>query len=65
MTIEIKCYLCGDELEEQGALILSPPFTEEETTMYVGKVDKYHICKRCWKIMYLDFLERLKEWLKR
>lgn len=57
------CYLCGKELEEQGALILSPPYNEDETTMYVGKVDKYHVCRKCW-IMYNAVLERLKEWKK-
>ena len=64
MALKINCYLCDAELEEPGALILSPPYNEDETTMYVGKIDKYHLCKRCWHKIYHHFMTSLKDWLK-
>jgi len=39
--IEPKCDICGKELEEFGAILLSPPDEQE-------KVKKNHICKECY-----------------
>jgi hypothetical protein len=37
------CDLCGETLEEPGALVFSPP--DEH-----GAVSKYHVCKcKCWQ----------------
>jgi len=38
--IKPKCDICGKELEDYGALLLSPPAQ--------GKVKKIHICKECY-----------------
>ena len=39
--IDPKCNRCGDELEEFGAILLSPP--DED-----GKVRKDHLCVDCY-----------------
>lgn len=41
MAIKPKCDFCGEELDEFGGILLSPPDKEE-------KVKKYHICKKCY-----------------
>ena len=40
--IKPKCDVCSLELQDFGAILLSPPDIS-------GKVDKYHICKDCYK----------------
>ena len=45
------CIRCGMELNEPGAVLLSPPAD------WSSFVDKQHLCKDCW----LD----LDEWVKR
>jgi len=44
MAIKPICEKCGEELEEFGAILLSPPDSE-------GKVKKHHICKKCYEEM--------------
>lgn len=45
--LKINCDKCGNELKEPGALLFTPPKK--------GKVRKYHLCVRCWKILIEDF----------
>lgn len=42
MAIHPKCDMCGVELKELGAILLSPP---DEAS----KVDKIHLCQDCYK----------------
>lgn len=42
MAIRPICDLCGEELNEYGAILLSPPDDS-------GSVKKYHICKKCYE----------------
>ncbi len=44
-----ECCLCGNDLENPGALAFSPPVN--------GGVDKYHICTSCWKVRVRPVLE--------
>lgn len=55
--ISPKCHRCGDELNEEGAILLSPP-----SQAPLGKTDhtqtvwtKRHICTKCYR--------NLEEWL--
>ncbi len=36
------CVMCEKELEDYGAVLLSPPLMD-------GTVAKYHICKECFE----------------
>lgn len=42
MPLTFDCCICGNPLEEPGALAFSPP------DWPFGMVDKFHICKPCW-----------------
>ncbi len=42
MTIKPICDSCKKELNEFGAILLSPPNSE-------NKVQKYHLCKECFE----------------
>jgi len=42
MAINPKCAKCKKELNEFGAILLSPP---DETE----KVEKFHLCKECYE----------------
>jgi len=42
MAIKPKCDRCKEELEEFGAILLSPPDAE-------SKVKKFHLCKKCYE----------------
>ena len=42
------CNRCGEELTKFGAILLSPPDKK-------NKVKKYHICKKCFKLMLTEF----------
>ena len=42
MAINPICDKCGLELEEFGAILLSPPDADQ-------KVRKIHLCKKCYK----------------
>ena len=39
--IDPKCNMCGEELNEYGAILLSPLDNE-------NRVVKFHICKNCY-----------------
>lgn len=41
MAIYIKCYKCGDDLDEPGGILLGPP----EPAFIVKK---YHLCGDCY-----------------
>ena len=45
--INPKCSVCGKELEDYGAIILSPPEN--------NKVIKNHICKKCYNSIINEF----------
>jgi hypothetical protein len=42
MTIKPACDKCKKELNEFGAILLSPPDRE-------NNVKKFHICKKCYE----------------
>ncbi len=42
MAIKPKCDMCKTELNDYGAILLSPP--KKDST-----VVKYHLCKECYK----------------
>ena len=44
MSLQPQCDKCGVELEEFGAILLSPPNVE-------GSVRKFHICKSCYELI--------------
>jgi len=41
MAINPRCDMCGNELKEFGAIVLSPP--DEQS-----RVDKFHVCVYCY-----------------
>lgn len=41
MPIAPHCHMCGEQLDDYGALAFSPPDHYEDC-------HKYHICRRCW-----------------
>lgn len=43
--ISIFCLKCGDELEEPGGLVFSPP----SKTLQSRAVSKIHLCVKCYK----------------
>lgn len=49
MTIKPICDMCKKELNEFGAILLSPPDKE-------NKVKKYHLCKTCFSQLEEDKL---------
>lgn len=53
MALYPKCSKCGGELETSGALAFSPPIE--------NKVEKYHICKKCWEL-FLVWLLAERRW---
>jgi hypothetical protein len=46
MAIKPICDMCGKELEEFGAIVLSPP---DEA----NSVKKYHLCVECYQKLAL------------
>jgi hypothetical protein len=42
VTIKPICDICGKELEEFGAILLSPPDD-------YNKVEKFHLCRECYE----------------
>jgi len=40
--IKVECFCCLQELDKQGAILLSPPNKYSE-------VDKYHLCWACYR----------------
>lgn len=47
MAIQPKCDKCGRELNEFGAILLSPPNDE-------GQVRKFHFCQPCYELIISD-----------
>ena len=47
MSIKPICDKCGKELNEFGAILLSPPDD--------GKVRKFHLCKDCYEGIVKNF----------
>lgn len=48
MAIRPVCDKCGDELEEFGAILLSPPNEK-------GEVKKTHLCVGCYEVVTKEF----------
>jgi hypothetical protein len=46
--IAVKCHVCGKELEQPGAILLSPPNKYDS-------IKKMHICSGCYQgvMMYM------------
>jgi uncharacterized protein with PIN domain len=42
MAIKPVCDQCGEELQDYGAIVLSPPNEKSE-------VHKFHLCKSCYE----------------
>jgi hypothetical protein len=42
------CDKCGVELQEFGAIVLSPPATSADGSCG-REVEKYHLCPGCWR----------------
>lgn len=49
MALTPTCDICGKELTDFGAIVLSPP--DED-----GTVDKFHVCQPCYSGQILDLL---------
>ncbi len=49
--INVDCVFCKKELEELGAILLSPPYFWEgdQNKRYVKK---HHICEDCYKLKF-------------
>lgn len=47
MSISPKCANCGKELDDFGAILLSPPDNE-------NNVQKLHLCKGCYQKIALE-----------
>ena len=56
--LEIDCYICGDELNEPGGLMFSPINAWSE-------LEKNHICKRCWELVWDAYIVKLRKQLWR
>ncbi len=48
MAIKPKCDSCKIELDEFGAILLSPPDKKDS-------VRKYHLCKKCYSKLISNF----------
>ena len=48
MAIQPICDKCGKELIEFGAILLSPPDTEDTVT-------KFHVCTECYEEIMSEF----------
>jgi hypothetical protein len=51
--IQVNCFKCTREIEEAAALLISSPFAFFSDNVF--KVDKFHLCKDCEKLV-LDFM---------
>lgn len=47
------CYKCNSEIQEFGAVLISPPIVEsrEDFGKLCHKVYKIHLCTTCWDEM--------------
>ena len=61
--ITVKCKMCGKQLHELGAIVLSPP---EHNNIFLAVNEeymqcvKYHICVLCYDKLY-DFMDSFEE----
>jgi hypothetical protein len=60
--IKVFCRKCGQSLQEQGALIISPPETTQGRMSV--KVYKMHICISCY-FMLMDWFSSKKTQTKK
>jgi hypothetical protein len=49
MAIQPKCDKCKKELEEFGAVLLSPPDNN-------GLVKKFHLCRECYNLVLNEII---------
>ena len=49
MALNIKCNNCRTELEQPGAVLVSPPAVNDPQQM---AVNKYQLCGNCWVIVH-------------
>ena len=52
MSLNIRCFVCDNWLEEPGALLFTPPDEGSVNNMGVSGVRKLHICKTCYEKIY-------------
>jgi len=55
MSIKPICNCCGEELDDFGAIILSPPYH----SVYCSDdehVYKWHICQKCYDKLESEFI---------
>lgn len=57
--MKVTCYVCGKTLPDPGAVIIGPPFKNNQD-MSVLTVHKYHICLACWEPL-IKALENMGE----
>lgn len=55
MVIKPVCYMCGQELQEFGGILLGPP---DESS----KVEKFHLCRNCYEEIE-DIIKRQRSYL--
>jgi len=57
MSIRPECNKCLQELDEPGAILLSPPYEADEASLRFlpQQVRKFHLCVSCYR--------ELVEWL--
>lgn len=59
--IGVKCINCKKELEEPGAILISPPLDrEEDNECSTMTVDELHLCKDCYYLT-LQLLSKNKK----
>ena len=52
MALKVGCIMCGNELQEPGAILFASP-TE------IGLCAKYHICIKCQKSVIIFITEKM------
>ncbi len=57
--MKINCYVCNKQLDEPGAILISPPFKMNNDNS-ICSVHKYHICTKCFKPL-MDAIEELEK----
>lgn len=55
MSLHVSCRRCGDELNEQGAILWGPPNEHEDS-------HKIHLCLSCYQATcaFIDYLQGLE-----
>jgi|SRR5882724_3679285 len=52
MAIDPKCVKCGDELNDNGGIVLSPPIITPGIPKEDWPVNKFHVCNKCYAWVY-------------